>query len=87
MIPIVIVPYIEVQAIKNLMLKDEITKETGAGNFSIDGVKTIDEAMEVLTGIKTGKFPKDTINFLIDKRIKYFTKKFNSISDKKDNNN
>ena len=78
--------------IKNLMLKDEVIKEVEAGNFSIYGIKTIDEGIEVLTGIKTGKrgktgkFPKDTINFLIDERIKDFTEKFNALSGKKDDN-
>ncbi|MFC2145668.1 Lon protease family protein, partial [Actinomycetota bacterium] len=78
--------------IKNLMLKDEVIKEVKAGNFSIYGIKTIDEGIEVLTGIKagkrgkTGKFPKDTINFLLDERIKDFTEKFNSLSAKKDEN-
>lgn len=78
--------------IKNLMLKDEVIKEVEAENFSIYGIKTIDEGIEVLTGKKSGKrgktrkFPKDTINFLIDERIKDFTEKFNALSGKKDNN-
>ena len=77
--------------IKNLMLKDEVIKEVEAENFSIYGIKTIDEGIEVLTGKKsgkrgkTGKFPKDTINFLIDERIKDFTEKFNALSGKNDN--
>ena len=79
--------------IKNLMLKDEVIKEVESGNFSIYGIKTIDEGIEVLTGIKagrrgkTGKFSKDTINFLIDERIKDFTEKFNKLSGKKNDNN
>lgn len=78
--------------IKNLMLKDEVIKEVEAENFSIYGIKTIDEGIEVLTGKKsgkrgkTGKFPKETINFLIDERIKDFTEKFNALSGKKDDN-
>jgi len=78
--------------IKNLMLKDEVIKEVKSGNFSIYGIKTIDEGIEVLTGTKagkrgkSGKFPKDTINLLIDERIKDFTEKFNALSGKKDGN-
>lgn len=78
--------------VKNLMLKDEVIKEVEAENFSIYGIKSIDEGIEVLTGKKsgkrgkTGKFPKDTINFLIDERIKDFTEKFNALSGKKDDN-
>jgi predicted ATP-dependent protease len=78
--------------IKNLVLKDEVIKEVKAGNFHIYGVKNIDEGIEILTGIKAGKrnkagkFPKDTINFLIDDRIKELTEKYNALSGKKDNN-
>jgi len=78
--------------IKNLMLKDEVIKEVESGNFSIYGIKSIDEGIEVLTNKKsgkrgkTGKFPKDTINFLIDEKIKDFTEKFNALSGKKDDN-
>ncbi len=78
--------------IKNLMLKDEVIKEVKSGNFNIYGIKTIDEGIEVLTGIKagkrgkSGKFPKDTINLLIDERIRDFTEKFNALSGKKDDN-
>ncbi|MEE8325102.1 MAG: AAA family ATPase, partial [Candidatus Humimicrobiaceae bacterium] len=85
----VLIPY---SNIKNLMLKDEVIKEVKSGNFNIYGIKTIDEGIEVLTGIKagkrgkSGKFPKDTINLLIDERIKDFTEKFNALSGKKDDN-
>ena len=39
-------------------------------------VKTIDEGMEVLTGVsagkkgKTGKYPKGTLHYLVDQRLK-----------------
>ena len=46
------------------------------GKFHIYAVSTIDEGIEVLTGIKAGKkrkdgtYPKDSINYLVDKRLK-----------------
>jgi len=39
-------------------------------------VKTIDEGIEVLTGVpagqrgEDGKFPKGTVNFLVDRRLR-----------------
>jgi len=76
--------------IKNLMLKEEIVEAVRDNKFKIYGIKTIDEGIEVLTGIKAGKrgkngkFPKDTINFAVDEKIKDFTEKISKLSQKKD---
>jgi lon-related putative ATP-dependent protease len=62
--------------VQNLMLKEEIAEAARAGKFRIYPVKTIDEGIEVLTGVpagerrKDGTFPKGTVNFLVDKRLK-----------------
>ena len=62
--------------VQNLMLKEEIAEAAKAGKFRIYPVKTIDEGIEVLTGVpagqrgKDGKFPKGTVNFLVDKRLR-----------------
>lgn len=45
--------------IKNLMLKHELVASIELGKFHIYPVKTIDEGIEVLTGIKAGKRRKD----------------------------
>ncbi|AZT90079.1 ATP-binding protein [Caldicellulosiruptor changbaiensis] len=45
----VIIPY---QNIKNLVLCDEVIEDVKDGNFHIWAVKSIDEAMEILTGRK-----------------------------------
>ena len=76
--------------IKNLMLKDEVIKEVEADNFHIYGVKTIDEGIEILTGVKagkrgkTGKFPRNSINSEVDEKIKEFTDKLNKLSAQKE---
>lgn len=77
--------------IKNLMLKDEVIKAVETGNFHIYGVKTIDEGIEILTGVKagkrgkTGKFPRDSINLAVDEKIKEYTEKLNKLSTQKEN--
>jgi len=62
--------------VQNLMLKEEIVEAAKAGKFRIYPVTTIDEGIEVLTGVPAGqrgndgKFPKGTVNFLVDKRLR-----------------
>jgi lon-related putative ATP-dependent protease len=62
--------------IQNLMLKDEVVDAVKAGNFHIYPVKTIDEGIEVLTGVKAGlkrsdrTFDERTVNYRVDKRLK-----------------
>ncbi|MDD1645092.1 MAG: AAA family ATPase [Methanomicrobiales archaeon] len=62
--------------VQNLMLKEEIVEAAKAGKFRIYPVKTIDEGIEVLTGVpagqrgEDGKFPKGTVNFLVDRRLR-----------------
>jgi len=61
--------------IQNLMLKEEILEEAKKGNFTIWPVSTIDEGIEVLTGVAAGArrpdgtFPEGTVNYLVDKRL------------------
>lgn len=62
--------------IQNLMLKDEIVEAGRAGKFTIYPVSTIDEGIEVLTGMKAGKrkedgsFEEGSVNYLVDLRLK-----------------
>jgi len=74
----VIIPESNVQ---NLMLKEEIVDAAKAKKFHIYPVKTIDEGIEILTGIKAGTrradgaFQKETVNYLVDKRLKEMAEK------------
>ena len=62
--------------IQNLMLKDEIIDAARAGKFTIYPVSTIDEGIEVLTGMKAGKrkedgsFEEGSVNSLVDLRLR-----------------
>jgi lon-related putative ATP-dependent protease len=76
--------------IKNLMLKDEVVDAVRNKKFHIYPVKTIDEGIEILTGLKAGKvkpdgtFKKDTINFRVDNRIKELSEKLRELSKSKE---
>jgi len=69
----VMIPYPNV---KDLMLRDEIVEAVKNGKFHIWAVKSIDEGIEILTGIKAGErakngaYPKNTINSLVDEKLK-----------------
>lgn len=62
--------------IDNLMLKEELIKAVKEGKFHIWGIQTIDEGIEILTGVKAGKrlkngsFTKNSVHYLVDKRIR-----------------
>jgi lon-related putative ATP-dependent protease len=66
---------------QNLMLKEEIVEAVKEGKFHIYSVKTIDEGIEVLTGIKAGERQKDgnfeegTVNYKVDKRLREMAEK------------
>jgi len=67
--------------VQNLMLKEEIVDAVKAGQFHIYAVKTIDEGMEVLTGVKTGErredgtFDNGTVNHKVDNHLKAMAEK------------
>jgi lon-related putative ATP-dependent protease len=64
--------------VRHLMLKDEVVEAVRAGRFHIWSVSTIDQGIEILTGVPAGErgedgsYPEGTINFLVDKRLKDF---------------
>jgi len=74
----VLIPH---QNVKNLMLKKEVVQAIKEKKFHIYPIKTIDEALETLTGTKAGKIRKDdsykedTINYLVDKKTQAVSKR------------
>jgi len=62
--------------VKDLMLRKDVVDAVKRGKFHIYAVKTIDEGIEILTGKKAGErkkngtYQKDTINYLVDKRLR-----------------
>jgi len=63
---------------KNLMLKNEVIDAVKADEFHIHSVETVDEGMELLSGMEMGKpdeqgnYPEDTINYKVIKQLNNF---------------
>ena len=68
----VLVPESNVQ---NLMLKEEVVEAVKAGRFHTYSVKTIDEGIEILSGVEAGErqsdgtFKEGTVNHRVDSRL------------------
>ena len=69
---------IPIQNVKNLNLSDEIIKAVEDGKFHIYPISSIDEGIEVLTGMKSGKlletgeYEKNSINYLVQKKLRKY---------------
>lgn len=69
---------IPVQNVANLNLSDEIIEDVKKGNFHVYAISSIDEGIELLTGVPAGKkdvngkFPAGTINYLVQEKLKKF---------------
>ncbi|MFW5936013.1 MAG: Lon protease family protein [Candidatus Hadarchaeota archaeon] len=69
----VLIPHSNVQ---NLMLKEEVINAVREGKFHVYPVETIDQGIEILTGVKAGAlqpdgtFEHDTVNYMVDKRLR-----------------
>ena len=61
---------------RHLMLSDEVIEAVRQGTFHIWSVETIDQGIEILTGVPAGErqedgsFPEGTVNFLVDRRLR-----------------
>ena len=71
---------IPVQNVDNLQLSDEIVDAVKNGLFHIYSISTIEEGIEVLTGVpagkkdKNGNFPAGTVNYLVHEKLKKYAK-------------
>ena len=67
--------------LQNLALRDEVTDAVKAGLFSIYAVSTIDEGIEVLTGVAAGdvqddgSYPDGAVHYLVEKRLEDMARK------------
>jgi len=78
---------------RHLMLKDEVVEAVLAGKFRIWSVETIDQGIEILTGVPAGEmlpdgtYPEGSVNFLVDRRLRAMVesmKKFSAPAEKND---
>ncbi len=74
----VIIPELNV---KNLMLKKEVADAAKDGRFRVYAVRTVNDAIELLTGLpagvrrEDGTYPEGTFNNAVDRRLKDLAKK------------
>lgn len=72
--------------IKNLMMRRDVVEAVEKGKFHIYPVMTIDDGIEILTGIKAGKqkkdgsFEPDTVNYLVDKELERLAESWKKFS-------
>lgn len=75
---------IPVQNVKNLQLNEEVIESVKNGLFKIYAITTIDEGIEILTGVpagkkdKNGKFPAGSINYLVYEKLKKYAEMSNN---------
>lgn len=71
----VIIPH---QNVRNLVLSDEVVEAVEKGLFNIYPIKTVDEGIEILTGVPAGDrlhdgtYPAGTVNDRVYKKLRYF---------------
>ena len=64
--------------VKNLMLRRDVVEAVTAGRFHIYPIETVDQGIEILTGVPAGsrdaagQFPPGTINFKVEHRLSEF---------------
>ncbi len=64
------------QNVQNIILPPEILREVREGRFHLWAVRTIDEGMEILTGLPAGErnrkgvFPPGTVNYMVERRLR-----------------
>lgn len=71
---------IPIQNVNNLQLSEEVVEAVKNKKFHIYSVSTIEEGIEVLTGVpagkkdKDGKFPAGTVNYKVYEKLKKYAK-------------
>jgi len=69
---------IPIQNVKNLHLSDEVIESVKEGTFHVYAISTLDEGIEILTGVpagkknKYGKYPAGTIKYLAYEKLKQY---------------
>jgi ATP-dependent Lon protease len=80
----VIVP---AQNVQNLMLRNDVVEAVRSGKFHIYPVKTIDDGIEILTGVEAGrkneegKFEEGTVNDLVNQELERLARSWKTFRD------
>jgi lon-related putative ATP-dependent protease len=65
--------------VKHLMLREDVRNAVEAGKFSVYAVDTVDDGIEILTGIaagerdENGRFPRDSINDRVESTLNRYS--------------
>jgi ATP-dependent Lon protease len=76
------------QNVDDLMLKHEVVDEVAAGRFHIYPVGHVDEGISILTGLKagrrlkSGKYPKGTVNELVRQALSDMARRWKQFGSK-----
>lgn len=66
----------------NLMLREDVVEAVEAGKFSIYAIDTVDDGIELLTGVpagkanKKGQYPKGTVNYQVQQSLSEYYKDY-----------
>jgi predicted ATP-dependent protease len=65
--------------IRGLILRDDVRKAVEEGNYHIYGIETVDQGLELLTGVKAGS-PEEggTLHHLVDRRLRSMAEELRS---------
>jgi predicted ATP-dependent protease len=72
--------------LKNLMLREKVVEAVRKGQFHVYLAKTIDQGIEIFTGIPAGQrqadgaYPENTVNYLVDKKLKEMAERLKAFS-------
>ncbi len=68
--------------VKDLMLREDIQEAVDEGRFHVYAIDTVDDGIEILTGIRAGKadkhgrYKKGTVNYAVQQGLEYFYKRY-----------
>mgnify|MGYP004625803047 CR=1 FL=1 len=68
--------------VKDLMLREDVLKAVDEGRFHVWAVDTVDDGIEILTGVKAGcmdkhgRYPKDSVNHKVQESLEYYYKQY-----------
>ncbi len=68
--------------VENLMLRADIVQAVEDGKFTIYAIDTVDDGIEILTGVKagkadkSGKYPKGSVNYAVQESLRQYYKDY-----------
>jgi predicted ATP-dependent protease len=69
--------------IENLMLKEEVTRSIQARKFHVWAIETVEDGLKILTDMevgerqKNGKFPRNSLYYMVENQLRDFAKRSN----------